>query len=57
MEFIFLFLDYCRLSCLVVEEVLRFSDTFFAGSSYELSPALSVFKTLKVRASRSKSPL
>ena len=37
-EFIFLFLDLCRLSCFLVDEVSRFSDTLFAGSSYELSP-------------------
>ena len=42
-EFLFLFLDLCRLSCFLVEEVSRFSDTLFAGSSYELSPALSFF--------------
>ena len=39
----FLFLDLFRLSCFPIEEVSRFSDTFFAGSSYELSPALSFF--------------
>ena len=42
-EFLFLFLDLCRLSCLLAEEVSGFSDTLFAGSSYELSPALSFF--------------
>ena len=42
-EFLFLFLDLCRLSCLLAEEVSRFSDTLFAGSSHELSPALSFF--------------
>ena len=40
-EFLFLFLDLCRLSSFFVVEVSRFSDTLFAGSSYELSPALS----------------
>ena len=40
-EFLFLFLDLCRLYSFLVEEVSRFSDTLFAGSSYELSPALS----------------
>ena len=40
-EFIFFFLDLCCLSSFFVEEVSRFSDTLFAGSSYELSPALS----------------
>ena len=38
-EFIFLFLDLCRLSCFLFEEVSRFSDTLFASSSYELSKA------------------
>ena len=42
-EFIFLFLVLCRLSCILAEEVSRFPDTFFSGSSYELSPALSFF--------------
>ena len=42
-EFIFLSLDLCLLSCLLVEEVPGFSDTLFAGSSYELSLALSFF--------------
>ena len=42
-EFIFLFLDLCRLSYFLVQEVSRFSDTLFAGSSYELSSALSFF--------------
>ena len=42
-EFIFLFLDLCRLSYFLVQEVSRFSDTLFAGSSYELSPALLFF--------------
>ena len=40
-EFLFLFLDLCRLSSFLVEEVFRFSNALFAGSSYELSPALS----------------
>ena len=31
-EFLFLFLDLCRLSCLLAEEVSGFSDTLFAGS-------------------------
>ena len=31
-ELIFLFLVLCRLSCFLVEEVSRFSDTLFAGS-------------------------
>ena len=42
-EFIFFFLDMYCLSCFLVEEVSRFSDTLFAGSSYEVSPALSFF--------------
>ena len=42
-EFLFLFLDLCRLSCLLAEEISGFSDTLFAGLSYELSPALSFF--------------
>ena len=42
-ELLFLFLDLRYLSCLLVEEVSGFSDTLFAGSSYELSPALSIF--------------
>ena len=42
-EFLFFFFDLCRLSCLLVEEVSRFSDTLFAGSSYELSLALTFF--------------
>ena len=42
-EFLFLFLDLCRLSCFLVEEVSRFSDTLFASPSYVLSPALSFF--------------
>ena len=42
-EFIFLFLDLCCLSSFFVEEVSRFSDTLFAGSSLELSPASSFF--------------
>ena len=42
-EFLLLFLDLCRLSCFLIEEVFRFSDTLFAGSSHELSPALSFF--------------
>ena len=42
-EFLFLFLDLCRLSGFVVEEVSRFSDIHFTGSSYEVSPALSFF--------------
>ena len=42
-EFIFLFLDLCCLFCFLVGEVSRFSDTLFAGSSYESSPALSFF--------------
>ena len=42
-KFIFLFLDLFRLPCLLVEEVSWFPDTLFAGSSYELSPALSFF--------------
>ena len=41
-EFIFLFLDLYHLSCFLVGEVSRFSDTF-AGSSYESSPVLSFF--------------
>ena len=40
-EFLFLFLDFCGLFCLLVEEVSEFPDTLFAGLSYELSPALS----------------
>ena len=40
-EFLFLFLDFCGLVCLLVEEVSEFPDTLFAGLSYELSPALS----------------
>ena len=42
-EFLFLFLNLCRLSSVFVEEISRIFDTFFAGSSYELSPALSFF--------------
>ena len=42
-EFIFPFLDLCRLSCFLAEEVSRFCHTIFAGLSYELSPALSFF--------------
>ena len=42
-EFIFPFLDLCRLSCFLAEEVSRFCDTIFAGLSCELSPALSFF--------------
>ena len=42
-QFIFIFLDLGCLSCFLVAEVSRFSDTFFAGSSYELSPAFSFF--------------
>ena len=42
-EVIFLFLVLFRLSCFLVEEVSRFSDTLFPGSSYELSPAISFF--------------
>ena len=42
-ELLFLFLDLRYLSCLLVEEVSGFSDTLFASSSYELSPALSIF--------------
>ena len=42
-EFLFLFLDLCRLSYFLVEEVSSFSDTVFAGSSHELSPTLSFF--------------
>ena len=41
-EFMSLFLDLYRLSCLLVEEVPGFFDTLFAGS-YELSLALSFF--------------
>ena len=42
-ELLFLFFDLYRLSCLLVEEVSRFSDTLFGGSAYELSPVLSFF--------------
>ena len=42
-EFFSLFLDLCRLSCFLVEEVSRFSDTLFVSSSYDLSPALLFF--------------
>ena len=42
-EVIFLFLALFRVSCFLVEEVSRFSDTLFPGSSYELSPAVSFF--------------
>ena len=45
-ELLFLLLDLCRLSSFFMEEVSRFSDTLFAGSSYESSPALSFFFTL-----------
>ena len=33
-EFLFLFLDLCRLSSFFVEEVSSFSDILFAGSSF-----------------------
>ena len=36
-EFIFPFFDSCRLSCFLVEEVSRFSETILAGL-YEISP-------------------
>ena len=42
-EVIFFFLALFRLSCFLVEEVSRFSDTNFPGSSYELSPGVSFF--------------
>ena len=42
-EFIFFFIDLCRLSCFLVEEVSRFSDTLFANSSYELSSFIIFF--------------
>ena len=42
-EFLFLFLDLCCLSCLLVEEVSAFSNTLLAGSSYELSPSFPLF--------------
>ena len=42
-EFIFFFLDLCRLSFFLVEEVSRFSDTLFANSSHELSSFIIFF--------------
>ena len=42
-EFIFFFLDLCRLSFFLVEEVSRFSDTLFANSSDELSSFIIFF--------------
>ena len=45
-EFIFLFFVLCHLSCFLIEEVSRFSDTLFTGSSCELSLALSFFPCL-----------
>ena len=41
--FLFLFIELSSFSCLLGEEVSRFSDTFFTSSSYELSPVLSFF--------------
>ena len=42
-ENFFFFLDLCCLSSFFVEEISSFSDTLFAGSSLELSPASSFF--------------
>ena len=41
--FLFLFIELCHFPCLLGEEVSGFFDILFTGSSYELSPVLSLF--------------
>ena len=42
-DFFSFFLACVTYLCFFVEEITKISDTLFAGSSYELSPALSFF--------------